>query len=238
MPAPLRPIRFLVALALTLAGTPLAHAAQSAPPVDITTCGQVVTGAARLVSDLDCSTYEGLPYLPAVTLANHGSLDLNGHTIVAGNGRGAVLCGLTCKDGVNFCAGDCTVSNGAIAVPTTSAVLGRNVTVRNMTIRVNTYGVTAKRRLTIMDSTIGGSDYIEAEGRWIKIYRSTLTGPGLAGISTAPRNSSVKLFDTTVTGHQCDLSTWRLPRLHDSTCTTSCGDARDGSGTWGICTDD
>lgn len=136
-----------------------------------------------------------------------------------------------------FCPGDCTVFGGTITA-TSTGIGGRNVTIHDMTITVNTAGVYALRRLTIMDSTIGGSDYFEVSGRWIKIYRSTLTGPGLGGISTIFRNSSLKLFDTTVSGHLCDLSTWRLPRLHGSTCATSCGGGRDGLGTWGVCTDD
>jgi len=225
------------ALALTVLRLSTANAAQPAPPVDVTMCGQVVTGAGRLVVDLDCTGQLG-SMSAAIMVGHHGSLDLDGHTLIAGPGAAAVACGALCKDGVNYCEGDCTIYGGTITVPTASGISGRNVTLHDVTVTVNTWGVIASRKLTIMDSTIGGSDYVEVEGRWIKIYRSTLIGSGLAGISTAPRNSSLKLFDSTVRGHQCDLSTWRLPRLHDSTCASSCGGGRFGTEPWGVCTND
>jgi len=226
------------ALAFSVLRLSTANAAQPAPPVDVTTCGQVVTGAGRLVADLDCTGQAGLSMSAAIMVRHHGSLDLDGHTLIAGPGAAAVACGALCKDGVNYCEGDCTIYGGTITVPTATGILGRNVMLHDVTVTVNTWGVIASRKLTIMDSTIGGSDYVEVEGRWIKIYRSTLIGSGLAGISTAPRNSSLKLFESTVSGHQCDLSTWRLPRLHDSSCASSCGGGHDGLGPWGVCTDD
>lgn len=60
----------------------------------VTTCGETVNGSARLIADLDCSTYDGV----ATIFLLGGTLDFDGHVLTVGAGvRDAVLCVPPCE---------------------------------------------------------------------------------------------------------------------------------------------
>jgi len=120
----------------------LAIATGASAQTSVTSCGQLVTDGV-LANDLDCS---GLS-LTSVTIANHGSFDLNGFTITGGLNGAA-------------CDGSCTVTGpGTLQNAEYYGIIGSNgeVTATGVTLLANHVGIWA-RRLSLQDSTVSGSN--------------------------------------------------------------------------------
>ncbi len=199
----------------------LSQVALASVPTEVTSCGQIVTGAAFLSTDLDCSGFAGESVLPdyskkgypyvvtgaAVLISRKGTLDLRGHTLTGG------------QFGV-FCGKSCTVlGGGTVTGASLNAVFaGKNLTVRDTTI--SNSGDTAlfvQRILRIYDSVITGNRYVTWFSNTVEVVRSIVTGSTEFGITA----DKIELVDSTVTGNGLDLGSKRKPRLKNSTCGTS-----------------
>ncbi len=186
----------LVALAVSLVVPIRSFAVQ--PPVEVTTCGQVVTGRnAVLIADLVCGTNVGSF---GVQLRSGAKLDLQGHTITGGYigvACGTMLCGDT------YCvatkrSGSCQVSNGTI----TGAKFGigaRQVVVRDVTFVDNE----AYHVLAVHKADVHGSEFLS----------------GVPYVNVVQGDKRIRLFDSTVDGGY--ISSAKRVELHATTVTNA-----------------
>ena len=100
-------------------------------PVEVNTCGQVVTGDGFLAADVDCTGFTGglLDYGAAVVLSRGSTLDLGGFTLRGG--QIGVICAKPCGGGTNTLCGVpiCKIrgGGGTIAGATVDGILGQRV---------------------------------------------------------------------------------------------------------------
>ena len=144
--------KFVLSLALLLI-------ASSALPAQgeelVTTCGQTVSGAARLVADLDCS---GEP-LPSLVFGSSGTLQLDGHTLtgeVAGSVLRIEIVGPGTITGPGY-----GVSNGGVVA------FGSQIVVRDAAIERN-------ERTGLVAFAVGANAAVQ-------VYDSSITGNGTSG---------------------------------------------------------
>ena len=208
-----------------------------AVPVPVTTCGQVVTArSAELVQDLDCSAFAG----NAIVMDNGGRLALNGFTLLAdagGVGNG-VVCTRRCK-----VSGPGTISGGGVA----AFLYGTfgSITVDGVSIDGAEVGVWGQRAI-VRNSTLTGNDvgvvgYTPPFGSAL-LRNSTVTGSGSRGVLGV----RIRIIDSQVTGNGgacppmevcCDLAALNTVAVRGtSVCGSSC--RYDGSGTFGVCSND
>ena len=113
--------------AIALAGALLlGSAGASSAGTDFVTCGQIVTGSARLVGDLDCTGTTD----PAVTLTGSSPLDLQGFTLTGGDAY-AVECEASCSVVSTPPGGVITGSDGG------AVIAERTLLVEDTTITAN-----------------------------------------------------------------------------------------------------
>lgn len=202
----------LVALSLSFV---LAAPSFAAPPVvEVTTCGQIVSGRnAVLTADLVCSTGAGSF---GVQLRSGAKLDLQGHTITGGSV--GVACGtMLCVDswcGPTKRSGSCQVSNGTIT-GAEYAIGARQIVVRDMTFVDNHGGdilavhkadihgsqfqgtpssVQGDKRVRLFDSTLDGG-YVNSAKR-VELHATTITNASTFGV----QGRDIRLFGSSVTG--------------------------------------
>jgi Right handed beta helix region len=196
-----------IGLAIALAAGMIAFVAAVARPaaadlIPVTACGQVVSGPATLVGDLDCTGMAG----PAVRLLQSASLDLNGFTLSGGDGDG-VLCEDRCKvlsalDGgtISGFAGD-GVRGIVAAKPYVSVTVSRTAVRDNagygVRIEAAPDGAVNIRKSEIRDNLAGGVSSVDR----LTIAASTISGnqgDGAAGGHVQVRDSLVELNGTGV----------------------------------------
>lgn len=226
--------------------------------VDITDCGQVVANetVGVLVTDLSCP---GVGVVAGVLSASgranaHVTIQLNGHTIAAGAG---ILCNARCT-----VEGPGTISGGQSGIYV-SAYPG-DLTLRDLVIQGAEYGVGQGGR-TVRLENVEVSDNVEAglvlysvrrltgsnvtvsrNGGWgikadeARINLTNLTAQDNTGGAVIGSGRRVTLIDSTLSGNEFDVFSWRRPQLINTTCELSQGPNRDGSGlhTWGVCAND
>lgn len=218
----------LAALSVSLA---LATSAVAAPPpVEVTTCGQVVPPGrqALLTTDLVCETTNGAL---GVALGRAAKLDMQGHTITGG--VAAVACLPVQCDGT-WCgptkSGRCEVSNGTITGARYEGIAGAQVMARNVTFTDNfAYAVLAFYKADLIDCDIAGSpNAVQAITR-VRLTGTTVDGGYVVSDKKVELRSSsvsnaeilgvygrdVRLIASSVTGNGTD------PRCF---VTATCGD--------------
>ena len=233
-------------------------AAERVRAVDITSCAQVVANedVGVLVLDLTCPAVGVVAgVLSESGLAkSHVTVRLNGHTISAGTG---ILCNARCTvegpgtisggiSGIYVSAypGDLTLRDLLIADAEYGIGQGgRTVTLENVEVSDNAEAglvLYTVRRLTGSNVTVSrnGGWGIKADEARIKL--TNLTAENNAGGAVLGSRRSVTLIDSTLSGNEFDVYSWRRPHLINTTCELSQGPNRDGSGfhTWGVCTND
>ena len=152
-------------------------------PVEVNTCGQVVSGYGFLAADLDCTGFTGgfFGYGAAVVLSRRSTLDLRGFTLRGG--EFSVICAEPCGG----------ASNALCAVPFCK-ILGGGGTIAGA---VNS-GI-ASDRIALEDVTVRdhGDRGIDGYDGSVRLTNSLVTGNKI-GIVT---NRYVLLLDSTVTGN-------------------------------------
>jgi hypothetical protein len=216
----------------------IAHPAAAAPPVEVTTCGQVVVGKGTLTGDLDCS---GSPDA-AVRLENGSQLDLAGFTITAD------VTGVQCKAGCRV-NGPGTIRRVIAGEDHTVGVFGHQGTRVQGGVSLDGWrlGAFALGSLRIDDVAVTGS-VIGAIGAPIRVTRSTFTGNevGVAGSSGTKDGVhytffAVRIADSTFADNDIDITAYRRPKVRDVSCTTSAhrtipATPYSGGDEWEICT--
>jgi hypothetical protein len=226
--------------------------------VDITSCGQVVANGdvGVLAADLTCP---GIAVVAGV-LSDSGranarvTIQLNGHTISAGAG---ILCNARCT-----VEGPGTIRDGESGIYV-SAYPG-DLTLRDLLLQHNEYGVGQAGRAVTLEN-VEVSDNVEAglvlystrrvsgsnvtvsrNGGWgikadlARIMLTGLTAENNTGGAVIGSKRRVTLIDSTLSGNEFDVFSWRAPQLINTSCELSQGPNRDGSGlhTWGVCSND
>lgn len=230
--------------------------------MEISSCGQTVSGEAYLTGDLDCSAYEGGPY--AVVVNPTGSVDLGGFALTLPVGPQTT--------GV-YCLEACRVANGTIrTVPgrNGSAINSLNrVTVENVSIEFDpidqTDGITGRigiirnvafsgdqstcldgfERLRVSNLTCSDGHSGARASRKLLIEDSTVTGNHVRGVEAERR---LVVRNSVITGNGLPgcvdelvpcadvASLFRAPTLRQSSCDTSARFGASGVfGSWGIC---
>ena len=168
-------------------------------PVEVNTCGQVVTGDGFLAADLDCNGFTGglLDYGAAVVLSRGSTLDLGGFTLRGG--QIGVICAKPCGGGTNTLCGVpiCKIrgGGGTIAGATVDGILGQRVILDDVTVRDH------------------GQAGISTYNGVPRLTNSFVTG-NMIGIDT---NRYVVLIDSTVTGNSAEnIRSTHGVRLHGS----------------------
>ncbi len=187
-----------------------------AQPIPVTTCGQVVSGDALLVGDLDC-----WPLQDGVVIEK-GTLDMNGFTI-RGSVRG-IVCG---SGGVTDQKGKCTILGpGAISATISQGILANNKLVLDgVTVFANdNVGIAPAGRFRIVNSHVwinsgkgisGIDPYNKLRGRIDNSIIEENGGHGVADFSNVRIKNSViernggsgvridriKATDSTITGN-------------------------------------
>jgi hypothetical protein len=201
----------------------LASSIPCAAQVEVTSCGQVVTGKAFLSADLDCTGYTDEVVVPefvgkgtpatvpgaAVIVSRKGTLDLGGHTIVGG------IFGV-------YCAKSCTISGGGGTITGATVhgvVANKNLTISDTTVSDNEQtALYAQGVLKVSGCLVSGSEYGTWFPRKAKLVDTTVTGNEEYGVAA----DAITLIDATVTGSGIDdLVAERKPKLKRSTCGTS-----------------
>jgi len=199
-------------------------AATAAPPVVVSTCGQLVHGIGALAADLDCSTTAG----PAVVLASGARLQLAGFTLT---GRDI---GVRCELGSCRVNGPGTIQQGGTPDPNltfgTQGIIalrgvkvGDGVVVEGFRLNVEALGPAEVRACTIRNGGYG------VLGFPLRVIDSTLSGhagPAVQGSSKTPdgiryRFGAVQVRGSTFTGNFVDIAAYRRPKVVTTTCTTS-----------------
>jgi hypothetical protein len=224
----LRVSMFAGSLLLTVVGTAGAQ-------TDISTCGQTVSGSARLVADLTCVEADQF----AVRIVK-GELDLNGHTI---SGFDGVSCDRACR----------VIGPGQITGTVGSAAVNgaRKVTVVDVDITNSQFGVTSNSSATVIDSSV-----IDSTNEGIRANRKvTVSGSTVTGNSWGVRTHRASIDSSTVTGNGAGVRVYRKLDAAFSTITdngeydiessvkpsldtVSCGTSKkwNTAETWGVCT--
>jgi hypothetical protein len=186
-------MRSSLALILLLLATP------SFAAINVDTCGQVVSGDAVLIGDLDCSAYVG----NAVTL-DSGRLDLGGFTLIGGDG-----------DGVH-CNGSCSVFSSALGGTVRDATGfgiiadGTDLRVENIAVRDNGLGGVLggaathdDPRITVLDSQVSNNGGFGVDcfnnGGTLRIENTIITGNASAGV--VGLECGTTLANVTITGN-------------------------------------
>jgi hypothetical protein len=212
----------------------LIMASSAGAQTEIATCGQTVTGSARLVADLTCVEADQF----AVRIVK-GELDLNGHTI---SGFDGVSCDRACR----------VIGPGQITGTIGSAAINgaRKVTVVGVDISNSQFGVTSNVSTTVIDSSVTDSTH---EG--IRANRkAVVAGSTVTGNSWAVRSHRVSIDSSTISGNGSGITVYRkldatlstimdngeydiLSTVKPSLDTTPCGISRkwDSNDTWGVC---
>lgn len=228
--------RFEIALLfLGLVAFPLRAGAGVIP---VTACGQVLLRAlGELQADLDCTGYSG----DAIVLSRGGKLSLNGFTVTANPGFGAIRCLRSCRlVGPGTIAGG---SFGVVASPVAGTTGRLHVSLRSATITGASVAMDGGWAAVVSNSTITGN-VGGVQGAYVTLRSSTIAGNTGYGISSA----YARLIDSTVTGNgaeprgcgpsvSCDMFTIFPPTLRGaSACDHSC---ENGSCVpYGVCTAD
>jgi hypothetical protein len=168
---PMRSLRFLLTVTFLLV---LGHSAASAA-TPVTQCGQVITGPAELVADLDCSAYPG----DAVRVLS-GPLRLRGFTLTGapGDGLSAVRC---IREEVGFELGRCRVIGPG-------TIVGSDVGIRG-----NIVGV---KRVDLIDQ--------DRVGVWtvrVKMIDCSVTGAGRAGFQSSGGPTKHRILRSVLSGN-------------------------------------
>jgi hypothetical protein len=220
---------------LTLIGALLlATAGTAAAQTDIATCGQTVTGSARLVADLNCVEADEF----AVRILK-GDLDLNGHTI---SGFDGVSCDRPCTvTGPGTIMG--TIGSTAIGGATRVTVVGvdisncqfgvvanGSVSVVNSTVTDSTHeGIRSNRKATVTGSTVTGNSWAVRADR-AKIDSSTITGNASGVLVARKLHASLS---TIIDNGEFDIESNLRPNLESTDCGTSFH--WNSTETWGVC---
>lgn len=212
---------------------------------EIASCDQnfPVLGKAKLTRDLDCSG----AVLPNIVI-DRGTLDLNGHTLVAGSNYGV------------FCSGNCKIVGPGVITGDGSGVGGgKGVSIRNVDIAVSSIGAAAGGGKIKLDHvTITGAVIGAIGDTGAKIVDSTIMA-SVGGVFSGGTNAgepcdkgSLLLRRSSVTGANpancvgadppancVDVISCKRPKLSASTCGMSC---QAGTGapctSWGLCSSD
>ena len=161
-------------------------------PVEVNTCGQVVTGDGFLAADLDCSGFTGglLDYGAAVVLSRGSTLDLGGFTLRGG--QIGVICAKPCGGGTNTYIVDLGSLDGPVAIsnsnPNATDSLIVNGAAGNNAITVSTVQVTAAGQATISVNAALAALTINGGSGDNQVTVSSLT----ASVSSSLRNDSVR----------------------------------------------
>lgn len=233
---------------LLIAGAALAAAGTAAPtlaggPASVGTCGQVVTAKyAILVGDLDCSTTDG----PAVDFAQGGRLDLAGHTLTAKD------IGVRCLDGTCKIVGPGTIRRFEPVQPPNAGTIGvsavrsakvlAGVTVEGWGVNVFALQTAEVRDGVLRDGAFG------VVGGPVRIRDVSVTNHWVVGVQSASRTPDgikyyfdrTEILRGTFSGNAIDIASYRLPRVRDTTCTTSRHQTIPatpwgGGDDWGVC---
>lgn len=216
----------------------IAHPAAAAPPVEVTSCGQVVVGKGFLGGDLDCS---GFPDA-AVRLENGSALELRGFTITAD------VTGVQCKAGCRV-KGPGTIRRILADEAHTVGVFGHQGTRVQGGVSLEGWrlGAFVLGSLRVDDVTVTGS-VIGAIGAPIRVSHSTFTGNeiGVAGAEGTKDGVhytffAVRIAESSFADNDIDITAYRRPKVRDVACTTSAhrtipATPYSGGDEWGICT--
>ena len=222
------PLLVAVLGATLLAPAAASLAAGNQPPVEVTTCGQVLDGDGFLSADLDCSGFDDTVVISpkdgdvrgvAVVLRqNNSTLELRGHTLTAGTRRGV------------WCVKGCEIigeGGSILGLAGNSGVYsGRSLKIEGVTVSLFAdHGLQVRRRAKVLDSVI--SDNVEhgirADGGAL-IRNSSIIDNGERGISTG---RAVRIYDSTVAGNQHHGIQAGKILVKDATVT--------GNGVFGVC---
>lgn len=212
-------------------------------PASVGICGQVVTAKyAILVGDLDCSNTDG----PAVDFARGGRLDLDGHTLTAKD------IGVRCLDGTCKIVGPGTIRRFAPVVPPNAgtvgvSALGRAKVLAGVTIEGWGTNVFALQTADVRDAVLRDGAFGVVGGP-LQLTDVTVANHWVTGVQAPARSPDgvkfyfdrVKILRGTFTGNAIDIASYRLPRVRDTTCTTSRHQTIPatpwgGGDDWGIC---
>jgi len=171
-----------------------------AASLEVSSCGEVVSGGGYLSSDLDCS---GFGAAPAITIVR-GKLELRGFTLTGG-AQDAVHCLRSCK-----IVGPGTITgSGQMGVRAES-----RATVEDATVSGNaSVGIKGFSAVKVAGTDASGNGSCGVSGNRIRMKNSTANDNGLRGVCTA----QLRMQDSIVTGNAADgvFSTYR-PRIKDS----------------------
>jgi hypothetical protein len=203
---------------------------------DVSECGQTVTGAARLVADLNCVAAVG----SSAVVITRGTLDLNGHTI-SGDGVGC--------DGKCEVLGPGSITNANFEFDA-AVSSNKKIAVRNVTITSSYFGVASNQKVLLVDSAITDSNNgvqapkvgivgstLSGNGNSVRGHRVSIESSAITGNATGVR-SYRKLDATlsTITGNgEFDIETSVKPRLEETTCEVS-EKWNTPEESWGVCT--
>ncbi|MCC6849131.1 MAG: hypothetical protein IT294_11580 [Deltaproteobacteria bacterium] len=228
-------MRIIRALSVTTAILVSGSFAFAAPPIPVTTCGQVVKGSGQLVADLDCSANVG----EAVHLT--GTLLLNGFVLTGAPTSDVVRCETgACRvvgpgtvtggaDGVRS-DGGARVEAGAIITGNTGDGVRTDKTakVTGATVSANGGdGVRSKKA-----AVLNGANILDNSGDGVRtdltatVKASTVSGNGGNGIDSDTIAKAMK--GSVVTGNGFDGIRGIRAQLHDSTATGNATDATCG----------
>jgi hypothetical protein len=168
---------FLLLLTVTF---PLSSAAQV--PVEVNTCGQVVSGDGFLAADLDCTGFTGglLGYGAAVILSRRATLDLRGFTLRGG--EYGVICAKPCGGASNALCSvpSCKIrgGGGTIAGATKIGILSERVVLDDVTVRDHGYtGITTvDGEVRLVNSLVTGNEIGIATNRYVLLFNSSVAG--------------------------------------------------------------
>lgn len=186
---------FVVLLALVFA-TP---AVAVLPTIPVTACGQEIPPhtIGALAADLDCTGFNGGTFGIAVTVGKGSIFDLGGFTLTGGQDGAACLA--ACPRGSGFCSVRCTIRNGTIKNAVNAGVVGGDTTTLDHVTILDSgdRGVDGGRQVKIYDSTISGSGVAGLLAKNIVARGVTITGNGRIGISTTA-GGRARVNDSTV----------------------------------------
>ena len=238
----------IAAAAILAAGLALSARRAVAGSTNVSKCSSVIVrGRSVLTRDLDCTSV----YPSTGVLIDHGTLFLNGHTLITS--------GTTAVD----CIGNCRIVGPGTITGDGNGVYGRkSVSIRDVDFSVTVGAIaafnakgTGKVKLSNVTITGGiGGVYTDGAAR---IEDSTIAIAGGVGVSSGTTDATgcitkgtVLLRSSSVTGSTAgcgpdvacaDIASCSAPNIQDgSTCETSC--QLGGSGPtctpWGVCSAD
>jgi hypothetical protein len=246
LPRTLRAVAF-VACGLSVSVWPVETRAVS-DPVEVTTCGQRIQGAAYISGDLDCSGFSGLYGIILEAGRPRGELDLRGFTVT----------GPPMTPGAAIrCEGNCDVFGGGSVTGGAWGIqgVGRVRVYDTLVFNTGRNGIDGGPATRLFNVVITGSGK-EAVWGWRQVIRnSTITGNGNGSVPPSPtvHGDRVAVFDSIITGNEgigvegvsvrvrdsnvsgngtspvcgvtynCifDIGSYRRPRVRDTTCDRS-----------------